>query len=214
LIDQEPTPSRVSELARKGPRESGRRKVLLAAAIAFQERGYDGTSIDDIADVMDATKGRVYYYYRSKQAIYLDTRIAALELLADTVRRARDGADSPQARLEAMVLDSIALSYSHRALIRVILGGHFVNLPINNTPDLIAAAEHIERVRFGIEDMFREVVEEGIAAGVVRCVDPGAAAMTCMAAATSVVLWRPGLFDHAPEMAADVASIVVGGLLA
>ena len=48
-----------------------RLRILDAAAEAFMSRGYDATSIDDIADRIGATKGAVYYSYRSKMDIFL-----------------------------------------------------------------------------------------------------------------------------------------------
>ncbi|WP_275629997.1 TetR/AcrR family transcriptional regulator [Pseudomonas sp. 273] len=40
--------------------------ILDAAAEAFSRIGYEATSIDYVADQIQATKGSVYYYYRSK----------------------------------------------------------------------------------------------------------------------------------------------------
>lgn len=49
---------------------STRKKILDAAADAFMELGYDATTIDEIAARIDATKGAVYYSYRSKMDIF------------------------------------------------------------------------------------------------------------------------------------------------
>jgi AcrR family transcriptional regulator len=42
-------------------------EVIAAAARVFSERGYDGTSIRDIALALGLSKGSLYYYARTKQ---------------------------------------------------------------------------------------------------------------------------------------------------
>ena len=45
-------------------------EVLDAAAAVLARRGYDGTSIDDIADELGTTKGGVYHYYRRQDGYF------------------------------------------------------------------------------------------------------------------------------------------------
>jgi AcrR family transcriptional regulator len=57
----------------KTKRESpaGTRERLLAAAIRlFSQKGYDGTSVDEIVAEARANKRMVYHYFGSKEAIY------------------------------------------------------------------------------------------------------------------------------------------------
>src|SRR5690625_7272262 len=49
--------------------------VLDAAAKVFARQGYDESSIDDIADELGATKGRVYHYFRTKADLLLGVPI-------------------------------------------------------------------------------------------------------------------------------------------
>jgi TetR/AcrR family transcriptional regulator, cholesterol catabolism regulator len=42
-------------------------EVIETAAAVFSERGYDGTSIRDVASVMGLSKGSLYYYARTKE---------------------------------------------------------------------------------------------------------------------------------------------------
>ena len=45
--------------AGEGPSDLGRDEVLCAAATAFIARGYDGASIDEIADELKSIQGRI-----------------------------------------------------------------------------------------------------------------------------------------------------------
>src|SRR3546814_6257739 len=60
-----------------------RADILNAAATIFNERGYAATSIDDVADRLGASKGRIYHYYRSKTDIFLDLHLESLRVLTD-----------------------------------------------------------------------------------------------------------------------------------
>ena len=47
-----------------------RQAILDAAALCFMERGFNATSIDDIARRLSATKGMVYHYFSSKAELF------------------------------------------------------------------------------------------------------------------------------------------------
>ena len=63
-----------------------RQAVLDTARTLFAERGFDGTSLQVIADAMGVRKANVYYYFRTKADILvalLEERAAALDVLLD-----------------------------------------------------------------------------------------------------------------------------------
>jgi AcrR family transcriptional regulator len=57
-----PRPRRDRSRPRKRDEE-----VIRTAAAVFSERGYDGTSIRDVATVLGLSKGSLYYYARTKE---------------------------------------------------------------------------------------------------------------------------------------------------
>ncbi|HEY0500324.1 MAG TPA: helix-turn-helix domain-containing protein [Kutzneria sp.] len=64
--------------------ERTRQAVLDTARRLFAERGYDGTSLQLIADTMGVQKANVYYYFRTKAAILealLSGSVAAFDAL-------------------------------------------------------------------------------------------------------------------------------------
>lgn len=56
---------------RRRDRERTRADLLSAATAAFAESGYAGTTIDDIVEKTQATKRMIYYYFGSKEKLYL-----------------------------------------------------------------------------------------------------------------------------------------------
>src|SRR5947207_409360 len=49
------------------PPRRRQQEILEAAARVFHEKGYESTSIQDIADEVGILKGSLYYYIRSKE---------------------------------------------------------------------------------------------------------------------------------------------------
>src|SRR5690606_29837928 len=96
-------------LARPGVGDEGRMAIVRAATEVFSERGYAATSIDDIADRLGSTKGRIYHYYRGKADVFLDVHRVAMELMLERLGEVarRDG--SPPERLEAMAREHALL---------------------------------------------------------------------------------------------------------
>jgi AcrR family transcriptional regulator len=200
------------ELARSGPGVDGREEVLRAAALAFMKRGYNGTSIDDIADQLRATKGRVYHYYRTKQAIYLDVRRSQLSRLLAALEEAAAEPGPPDERLRRMISTQIQLVESDRPAMYLALGSRFVDVPMEANEDLTKALEQIEAMRHRLEDMFRSVVEEGVRTGVFRKVNATIVAKTCLSAGQMTVLWLHDVPLSADQVAAEMADHLLTGL--
>jgi AcrR family transcriptional regulator len=200
------------ELARAGPGADGRGEILRAAALAFMERGYNGTSIDDIADQLHATKGRVYHYYRTKQAIYLDVRRSQLTRLLEALEEAASEPGPADERLRRMISTQIHLVESDRPAMYLALGSRFVDVPIEGKRELRQALEQIEAMRHRLEEMFRSVVDEGVKTGVFRKVNATIVAKTCLSAGQMTVLWLHDVPWSADQVAAEMADHLLTGL--
>jgi len=99
----------------RGP-DTGRRpgrpgydpESLLAVAVrVFNERGYDGTSIQQLADRLGISKSAIYHHVSGKQellAAALNRALNALEVVAERVRRSERPAVE---RLESLVRGSV-----------------------------------------------------------------------------------------------------------
>ena len=93
------------KLTRRGTERRG--QVLEAAAKLFAEQSYHGTTVSDICDTIGVGKGVFYWYFPSKQAVFM-------ELLQDSLlelRRAQQLAiaevDDPVRRIEQGIRASI-----------------------------------------------------------------------------------------------------------
>src|SRR5439155_12543670 len=86
---------------RRVPRAEREQQMLEAADRVFARRGYQASSMDEIAAEVGITKPMLYAYFGSKEGLYLASVQRAGEMLAQRLRDSARG--GPAERLEAGV---------------------------------------------------------------------------------------------------------------
>ncbi|MEM8995810.1 MAG: helix-turn-helix domain-containing protein, partial [Acidobacteriota bacterium] len=77
--------------------------IYRKAASIIYEKGFNATSMGDIADAVDLTKGGLYYYIKGKKALLFAIMNFAMDLLeSEVLSPARQAAD-PHRRLARRV---------------------------------------------------------------------------------------------------------------
>lgn len=91
-------------------------EIRRVALEMFVSRGYDGSSIRDIASEVGIRGASMYHHFSSKEEILWDLTRLALDDLAASWHSARDatGADEPEVRLRAFVRSGVEYHARHR----------------------------------------------------------------------------------------------------
>ena len=87
-----------------------REQILAAAADAFRAKGYQAASISDIATRLGSDRANVYYYFASKEEIFLALVRQAVESNVADVEAAAGETGSPTDRM-LRVIEALAASY-------------------------------------------------------------------------------------------------------
>ncbi len=66
-------------------REASLEKLLSAARHLFVSKGYASTTLEEIAAAVNMTKGSVYFYFKSKEAVLLELLDQAEQIVVDPV---------------------------------------------------------------------------------------------------------------------------------
>ncbi|MDN5581475.1 MAG: TetR/AcrR family transcriptional regulator [Corynebacterium sp.] len=195
--------------------DSSRREILDAAADVFESKGFDRATIDDIADEIGATKGRVYYYFRSKFDIYLAVYENGMRDVRRTVEPYAATPGTGGERLTAMCVAHLVnlmehLGY-HNAIHQGVPGQRFAALK-ERQRDLLGT---LNGLREEYELMFRRVVEEGVADGSLRAEDSRLVTRVLLSSLNSTAMWfhlREGQDPAEVRGLADkiVAQVLVG----
>lgn len=140
-----------------------RRRQLLDFAIArFAENGYHPTSVAEIVQGLGVGKGVFYWYFESKEELFLEILKEAQMELRRTQRDAIDGVTDPVERIALGIRATFEWSASHPQLHQLV--------QFAASEDRFAPA-----IRKGQDTAIRDAgrhVRDGIASGQIRDLDP------------------------------------------
>jgi AcrR family transcriptional regulator len=91
-----------------------RQEILRTAARLFQQRGYDATSMNDVAAALKLSKGGLYHHFQSKDEILFEIMNHAMEITQDRVINPVRGIADPDERLRALIRLHIEVVLSPR----------------------------------------------------------------------------------------------------
>ena len=92
-------------------------RILVAAMDAFGTRGYDGTSLDDLARELGIRKQTILYWFPSKEALLEAVVDRCAEEVSHRLVRALERADDGFGRVEAMVRAMFRLAARHPSML-------------------------------------------------------------------------------------------------
>lgn len=184
-------------------RRRRRAEILHAALRTFRERGYHATTLEDIADHLGVRKTALYHYFPDKEAILYECH---KESLAEIDRLTK----------EARKLDraSEALAHVIREHVKVMtdtLEGSPLAFEVTALSD--ARQREVIAARDRYERRLRKIIDDGIKSGEFRPVNSKIAVFAILGAINWIARWyRPEGSLHAPELGAEFANHLVGGL--
>ena len=91
-----------------------RQDILRTAARLFQQRGYDATSMNDVAAAMKLSKGGLYHHFQSKDEILFNLMNHAMDITQERVIDGVKNIADPQERLRMLIRRHIEVVMSVR----------------------------------------------------------------------------------------------------
>jgi AcrR family transcriptional regulator len=200
------TPTSAPARRPRGRPGHDREAVLRTAIELFIQRGYDATSISDLAAELGVTKSAVYHHYASKEALLAAALDDALEGLSSAVEAAATASDGePSAvRLRATVEAAVRILAGHLPAVTLLLR-------VRGNSDLERSA--MERRRH-IDERLAALVQQAAEEGDLRGdVDPDVISRLIFGMVNSLVDWyRPGGPLHADALATTISTVLFEGL--
>jgi AcrR family transcriptional regulator len=189
---------------RRGRPGNDRAAVLRAAIDLFNRKGYDATSIGDVADELGVTKSAVYHHVPSKEHLLseaLDEALAGLEAAVDAAVAA-DG--SACDRLRGVVRRSVEVLVDHQPAVTLLLRVH------GNTETENAALLRRRR----IDALLADLVGQAAAEGALRSdLDPDLVSRLLFGMINSLVEWyRPTGPVDTQQLAVSITAFAFEGL--
>lgn len=150
------------------------------------KQGYQRTTLQDIADVAKVTKAALYYYFPNKETLFERVMLDSLRSHYDEVLTAVARARTPIERIQAFMERAAYLQDSDRDRWVAASNAFLETSRTTKHPDAVA-------LRDKFEGLLRQLIEEGIATGDLRPMDPAMAGRLLLSALSQMPVWhKPG----------------------
>ncbi len=139
-------------------RESKKETIVLTAARHFSKKGFEGTSMEEIAAEAGVTKPAIYYHFKDKAALYEAVLLYRLERLAKSVEGAVAEAEETEGKLRAYI-EAFGLFLKAHPCFAAILAHEFAD---NGKQMSDTAAKTLSRTLGTVTEVLNEGIEKGV----------------------------------------------------
>lgn len=190
----------------RGESDARKREIQLIAADLFQQRGYDGVSVRDIAHAAGITVPTLYWYIGSKQQLLVDLLDS---IYTDTLARYQAAAntDAPaDMKIRAFFRAGFDLVAERRQELSVLTHERQALDPERRGP--------LRASRQAIDAVLRDILDQGVREGLWDERSMSSARMVIWSLLNYAAYWfQPDGPKPAAELADDFAEIVLRGML-
>lgn len=163
--------------------EATRAALLRAASTAFARNGFPGARTQAIADAAGVNKALILYYFESKQGLYSAVLLDHIERAQEAISAAIDPNASAPERLDAFIT-TLGHCMGEQLDFAALIMREQMNGARNLEPD-------VRQRFFGFFGTSREILEEGMADGSFRRLDPHATHLSLVGSLVMFQLTRP-----------------------
>jgi TetR/AcrR family transcriptional regulator, cholesterol catabolism regulator len=186
--------------------QNPRARILEAAARLICAKGYEATSIQDIADATGLTKAGLYHHIRSKESLLLEIQHYGMDVFEERVLSQVVSIADPLERLQTCMEKNVLLvTQGWSKEVTIILHEHAT---LTGEARSQINARKKRYVRF-LETSFAEAVR----AGRIRAVNPKVAAFAFLGMVLWIYKWfRPDGPISAEQLAREMRQLFFDGL--
>ncbi|UTE73730.1 TetR/AcrR family transcriptional regulator [Rossellomorea marisflavi] len=170
--------------------------ILRAASSIIAEKGYERTTMEEVAAQLLMTKGSMYYYFKSKEDLLFECHMMVVEPSIEMIKRIRESDLPTEEKIRAHMKEYILFQISEKAMFTV---AGKLDQTFSET-----YLEQILKKRDEYNQIFDELIEEGVDKGVYRKLDVKMARIMILSALNSIQLWYKPNGGRTPEQVAEI----------
>ena len=106
-----------------------RNSIIEESMKLILEKGFDNMSLRKLADRVGMSATNLYYYYASKDEIYLNIQIKGFRLLQSGLENIRVSNDDPLGALEQMIRAYLNFGFTHPDYYQIMLTSQLLCVP-------------------------------------------------------------------------------------
>lgn len=181
-------------------------RILDEAAALFGQRGYESSSLSDVAKSIGVSKAAIFHYFPTKQDIYDAIIVRTLKGLTETVSVAVQEETTGLARLRRFMIEHAAyFEENFWAFVTMLVG-------YGGMTDSLLKEEALA-LRDRYEGLLRQIIAGGIEAGELKNVDIAATGRGILSLLNWMARWfKPGTDTTAADIAETYFNLFVRGL--
>ncbi|GAA6734719.1 TetR/AcrR family transcriptional regulator [Thermus oshimai] len=181
-----------------------RTRILQEAARLFTEKGYEATSVQDLAEALGLSKAALYHHFRSKEEILLEISLLALKGLVRAGEEALKVEDPKEALLAFMTAHARYFEENRPFFVAMLQGLESLS-PEGRAKTVALRDRH--------EGNLRAILRRGVEEGAFRPVDVALAGRAVLSLLNWMIRWfKPGGPKRAEEVAREYFDLIHRGL--
>lgn len=101
--------------------EISREKIISASIKLFSKQGYDGTSVQEIADICGLSQTNVFYHFGSKRKLFEYTVHSVIEHNRNIIENFKEERDGPLGKLKKFIRGNVEWAYKYSSEFQIIM---------------------------------------------------------------------------------------------
>jgi AcrR family transcriptional regulator len=178
-------------------------RMLRAAAHCFNHKGYSGSSLKDVANILGLTDAALYYYVRNKEELVYLCYMRTLELGADAMQRARADGSSGFDQVRMYVRNHVEFIVGDRGPIAIM--SEIPSLKPDHRDEVLELSRQHS-------SSFEEILQTGIEDGSIRDCDVRMTGNAIMGAINWIPKWYHGDAAMASRIVEEFPQVLSAGL--
>lgn len=179
-----------------------KQEILRSAAAVLVEKGYQGTTMEEIAAKLLMTKGSMYYYFKNKDDLLYQCHLMIMEICLDGIEKVIDSDLTPVEKLRSAIKEHILLATSEKSMFMAL------SKPNHNFSD--EQLKEVLELRKSYSQYFDKIIHEGIQKRVFGQVDVRMVRLIILGALNWIQEW----YDQSgPQSAEEISEAYASYLL-
>lgn len=171
-------------------------EILRSASSIISEKGYEKTTMEEIASQLLMTKGSMYYYFKNKEELLFECHLMILDPSIEKIKEIKNSDLTSIEKMRKVIIDYIIFEINEKAMFNV--AGKL---------DQTFSSEFLEKIlakRDEYNHIFDELILEGINDGGFQKVDVKMTRLIILGALNSIQSWYKPDGKMKPEEIANI----------
>jgi len=188
----------MSESLRQRKQEKKKKEILQVAASIFAEKGYEKTTMEDVASQLLMTKGSMYYYFSNKEEMLFESQMLILEPSIEKISNIKASSLPPVEKITQLFEEFVLFEISEKTAFS--LAGKL---------EQIYSEEHFQKIvqkRDEYNQIFDSLLQEGIENNEFFNINVKMARMLLLGALNSIQSWYKPSGKMTPKEIAEMSA--------